>query len=278
MTDASISESPGRPITVDEMYGDWDLDPVLEALDRSLSPRPSSSLLDLVGDAGAGPGDTVLDIGGREGQHALAMAEKYGCRVVAVDLVQANIDRGLELVKDHDCAYMVELKQGDITAIPADDETFKVVFSRDMLGHVQNLHQALSECHRVLKPGGAMIIYEVFGTPLLYPEEADQLCRDLATVPERMDADDMESTIAAVGFDIERREILGSEHVEASQETGTGPNHLVEISRMRRAKEALIEEVGEIPYRVMYGNALYSIYRFIGKLESRSYLLRKAGD
>jgi hypothetical protein len=47
------------------------------------------------------------------------------------------------------------------------------------------------------------------------------------------------------------------------------------VSRLRRAKAQLVEELGEVPYRAMYANALWSIYQMIGKLESRVYVLRR---
>jgi hypothetical protein len=93
-------------------------------------------------------------------------------------------------------------------------------------------------------------------------------------VPERLSVADFEATVAAAGFSVVSLEVLGSEHVEASQEAGTAPNYLLQVSRLRRARDRLVEELGEVPYRAMYGNALWSVYRLIGKLESRIYVLR----
>ncbi|MBT8214061.1 MAG: class I SAM-dependent methyltransferase, partial [Acidimicrobiia bacterium] len=201
--------------------------------------------------------------------------ERFGCRAFSVDPVLENNERGQELVAEHESGHLVELRQGTIEQIPAEDGSFQLVFSRDMLGHIEDLALGLSECRRVLSPGGAMVIFEVFATPMLTPEELRSLCADTATVPERMSVEIFEETAAAAGFTIESLEILGSEHVEASQESGTAPNYLLQISRLRRARESLLEELGEVPYRVMYGNALWSIYRLIGKLESRIYVLRR---
>jgi len=264
-----------KPVTVAEVYGDWDDVAVMAALDRSLAPRGKESIFDLVGSLGVRPGDVVLDIGGREGQHSLLMAERFGCQAVSVDPVRENNERGREIVAVHDVGDMVELRMGAIEQIPAEDESARLVFARDMLGHVEDLALGLDECWRVLASGGFMVIFEVFETPTLYPEEKRQLCADTATVPERLSAANFEATVAASRFSIESREILGSEHVEASQEAGTAPNYLLQVSRLRRAKDSLVAEMGEVPYRAMYGNALWSIYRLIGKLESRIYVLRK---
>ncbi|MGI9649415.1 MAG: class I SAM-dependent methyltransferase [Acidimicrobiia bacterium] len=263
-----------KPVTVEEMYGDWDYEAAVEVLEQSLSPRPSSSIVDVVGSLGAGEGDVVLDIGGREGQHGLAMAERFGCRVVSVDPVVENIERGRQIVADHEFGNLVDVRLGSIEQIPADDGAFQMIFSRDMMGHIEDLELALVECKRVLSEAGCMVVHQVFATPLLEPDEAARLCADTATVPERMSAATFEATVASVGFEVERLEVIGSEWVEASQEAGTVPNYLLQISRLRRAKHDLVEELGEAPYRVMYGNALWSIYQALGKLESRVYVLR----
>lgn len=64
-TFGAMTDSWSRPVTVEEMYGEWDYDAAVAALDRSLGPRPSTSVLYV-----------VLDIGGHEGQHAVLMAER----------------------------------------------------------------------------------------------------------------------------------------------------------------------------------------------------------
>jgi SAM-dependent methyltransferase len=264
-----------KPVSVDEMYGDWDYEAAVEVLGRSLDPSPSTSLFDTIESLGIGESDAVLDIGGREGGHALLMAERFGCRAVSVDPVQANIDRGLENVAQHASGSLVELRRGSIEQIPAKDGAFDLVLSRDMLGHIEDLVLALTECARVLSPNGVMVVHEVFATPTLEPEELMALCAHIATYPERMSVTGFEAAARGTGFGIEDLEVIGSEWVEASQEAGTAPNYLLQVSRLRRAKDRLVEELGEVPYRAMYGNALWSIYQLIGKLESRVYVLRR---
>lgn len=266
-----------NPVTVEEMYGDWDYPTAVEVLDRSLHPRPSSSLFDIIETLGIGNAHAVLDIGGREGRDALHLAERFGCRAVSVDPVQANIDRGLEILADHPAAHLVDIRLGSIESIPSDDGVFDLVLSRDMMGHVADAVHGMTECARVLRPRGRMVVYEVFATPLLEPEEKRRLCADTATHPERLSVEGFEADAGSAGFTIEQVDVVGSEWVEASQETGTTPNYLLQVSRLRRAKDQLVAELGEVPYRAMYANALWSIYRMIGKLETRVYILQRNG-
>lgn len=265
-----------EPLSVDQMYGDWDYEAAVAVLDRSLGPRSRMSLYDTLGSVGLGAGDVVLDIGGRDARHSLAIAKRFGCSVVAVDPVEANIERATRAVAEHEYGHLVEVRSGSIENVPSDDAAFDLVFSRDMLSHVENVEQAFAECARVLSATGFIVIHQIFSTPLLEPKEAQQIYADLAVVPERMSIPGFEDAVGSAGFGIETVDVIGTEWAEASQEDGTAANYLLQVARLRRAKRELVDELGEIAYRAMYSNALWSIYQMIGKLEARVYVLRRA--
>ena len=264
------------PVTVEEMYGDWGIEweDVVAMTDRSLDPRPRTSMYDTLGDLGIGENSYVLDIGGRDAAQALDVAERFRCRVLSVDPVQANIDWGAEAIANHDVGHLVENKLGTISEIPAPDSEFDAVFSRDMLGHVEDLAGALTECRRVLKPGGGMVIHDVFATPLLEPKEASRLCADLAQVPERLDADLFERTVEEAGFAIEVIDRVASEWLENSLESEDGEKRLLRAARLNRDRDRFVDSMGVVPFRVVQGNNLWTIYRMIGKLEDRVYVIR----
>ncbi len=262
-------------VSVADMYGDWDYEAAVKALERSLGPRNSTSFYDTVGSLGLTADETVLDIGGREGRDCLEIAKRFGARGVSVDPVPANIERGSEIVADHEHGHLVDMRLGSIEKIPADDGFFDLILSRDMLGHIENLDIALAECARVARRNGLMVVHEVFGTALLEPDEKARLCADTATYPERLSVPSFEETVSRSSFTIDSLDLIGSEWAEAAQESGSGRNYMLQVSRLRRAREQLVAELGEVPYRAMYGNALWSIYHMIGKLESRVYVLRR---
>ena len=264
-----------NPVSVEQMYGEWDWDAAVAAVDRSLDPRPSSSIFDMLESLGLGPSDKVLDIGGRDGHHGLIMAERFGCSVVSVDPSPAHIEDGTAAVADHEFGHLVEVVLGTIEEIPVGEGVFTFVFSRDMFAHIEDADAALAECARVMAANGAMVLHQVFATELLEPIEAQQVYGHTAAVPERFSSDGFEKAAGAAGFSVEGVEVLGSEWYEASQEAGTAPYYLLQVSRLRRAQDALIAEIGEVAYRVVYGNALWSIFQMLGKLESRIYTLRR---
>ena len=266
-----------HPITVEQMYGgeEHSDDDIGAVLDRSRNPRPSTSLYQTVAALGIGPAHTILDIGARDARHSLALVEQLGCRAIAVEPVDANLRDGTERIAAHAQGHLVDLRHGVIEDIPVADDSVDLVFARDMLGHVADLGPAFAECRRVLRSGGAMVVYETFATPRLEPWEAAELCADLATIPERLDGDDFEGAVAAAGLTVQTRDIVGSEWREAWEEDGTRftSRQLLHAARMIRARDELLAELGEIDYRVELANALWGVYQLIGKLEPRVYVL-----
>ncbi len=268
----------GRPITVEQMYGDWGITRAQrdEALDRSRNPRDDDSLYETFEGLGLGDGATVLDIGARDARHALRLAARFGCRVVAVEPVDDNVHKAHAAVAAHEHGDLVEVRRGGIEDIPALDREFDAVWSRDMLVHIAEVDAALRECRRVLGAGGAMVLHQTFATDRMEPNEAQRIYADLAVVPDRMAVDGFEEAATRAGFTIEDVDVISSEWREAWEEDGSGRTcaQLMHAARLLRCRDDLLAELGEIGYRVELGNALWGVYQMIGKLEPRVYVLR----
>jgi ubiquinone/menaquinone biosynthesis C-methylase UbiE len=263
------------PLTVDQIYDYWDVDwdEAMALTDLSLHPRPKDSIFDTLSTLGVSDESSVLDIGGRDATDGLAMAERFGCRVIVVDPAQENLDDGQRAIMSHDHGELVEIHRGTINQIPVNDDAVDVVFSRDMMTHVEDLDGALIECRRVLVDAGSMLVHQVFGTPLLEPAEKARICADLATVPERLSVEIFEDSVRRAGFTIQAIDPIGSEWLESFLEREDGVKPLLQAARMRRNKSDIVARVGVAPYRVMQANNLWTIYRMIGKLEERLYTL-----
>ena len=121
-----------------ETHAQYTVGPSLEAdVDRVLRLGPNDALLDV----GTGPGGFPGRL--REGGHA--------GRLVGLDFSQGMVD---EATRAHPG---VEFLQGDAMNLPFPDSSFDAVTARHMLYHVPDIHQALAECRRVLKPGGRFL-------------------------------------------------------------------------------------------------------------------------
>lgn len=268
-----------RPVSVDEMYGDWELTEkqVYAVLDQSLNPRSSDSLFDIIEALGLGQGSTVLDIGARDARHSVTLHQRLGCKVVAVDPVLSNLEAARKLVDETGYSDFIEIRQGSIEEIPAGSEKFDLVFCRDVLSHVADLRTALEECSRVSVPRGRMVVYQTFATDLLEPKENARFCTDLAVEPASLDRTNFEAAVESSPFKVESIDAIGSEWRESweEDETRRTSQQLLHAARLIRNGQEIRSQLGDIVYRVELSNALWGVYQMIGKLEPRIYILKK---
>ena len=91
----------------------------------------------------------LLDVGCGAGEMAKRIQVELGADVVALDSSQRMVDltreRGVEAVL------------GDIQRLPFEDGEFDCVVAGWVLYHVVDREQAISECARVLRPGGRFV-------------------------------------------------------------------------------------------------------------------------
>ncbi len=112
--------------------------------------------------ANARPGQVILDLAGGTGDLAREFARIVGPRgrVVLADINAAMLEHGRRRLVDAGVAGNVELAQVDAEALPFADNTFDRVTIAFGLRNVTHKEAALAEMHRVLKPGGKVLILE----------------------------------------------------------------------------------------------------------------------
>ncbi|MDI3340423.1 MAG: class I SAM-dependent methyltransferase [Sphaerobacter sp.] len=265
--------------TVAELYGDYWAEEESEleaALRTSLHPRGPDLLYELFAGFGIGPEDSVLDIGCRDAPYAVELARRFGCRVVAVDPAPLHVERARQRVAEADLTDRITVHPAGIEALPLADGSIAAIWCRDVLNHVA-LAPGLAECHRVLAPGGQILIYQTFATDALEPREAARLYAAIAIVPENMSPEFLEATARRAGFQIVQRDIIDSEWRERWQEEGERDlgADLLHLARLRRREVELVRRFGRARYEAVYGGLLWGIYQMLGKLCSTVYVLRK---
>lgn len=104
-------------------------------------------------------GEHVLDAGCGTGLLVQGMSSTIGSqgRIVGVDFSNDM----LEVAKNR-CSELdnIELKQGSVTELNFADNSFDAASCTQTLLYVDDIETALSELHRVLKPGGRVAILE----------------------------------------------------------------------------------------------------------------------
>lgn len=115
-------------------------------------------------------GRRVLEIGPGTGYYTLPVAEWLGPdgRLDIFDLQQEMLDHTLRRAAEHGLTN-IEATQGDARALPYPDASFDAAFLVTVLGEIPDQVQALRELRRVLKPGGRLVVGELWGDPHVVP-------------------------------------------------------------------------------------------------------------
>ena len=251
------------------------------ALDMSLRPRGAEFLYDLVRDLGLPRGASVVDVGCGEGKHTLALAGRFGFVVRGIDPVPRHIELAkdalsAEAKRSPELSKLVRFEAGAAEAMALADASVDLVWCRDVLAHVAALDKAYSEFRRVLRDNGRILVYQWFATDRLEPREAEWLWKTMRVVPASAYPQRTEAAIAAAGLRIERSIALGSEWGERTEEdTGDAGRRLLRAARLLRAPERYVARFGQAAYDIMLGDCLWHIYRMIGKLSPRVYVLAR---
>jgi SAM-dependent methyltransferase len=268
-------------LTLEEVYGEGSLShgTADSLLDESLSPRGPDMLLDRAGELGLGAGDVVLDAGCGDGRRTAELVRRSGCTAVGVDLVMANLDRRHEVLaaeENVEVAARIRFTQADVQRLPFADASFDAVWCRDMLIHVPDLVAAFRECRRVLRPGGWMLVFQMFATPWLSDDDASRMFRPLAGVRSNADPAHFEASVTEAGWRIERVEHVRSEWREFDEESGPGrtSRQLLRVARMLREPDRYVAVIGRAGYEAEVADSLWGVYQMIGKLSGRVYVLR----
>jgi SAM-dependent methyltransferase len=274
---------PGDPAWLEQSY---DFFPRIEeafhqALDGSLDPRGPDLLYDLVNGFGLPAGSLGVDVGCGEGGHTVQLAERFGFTITGIDPVRrhielANVELAALAAREPAVAARIRFELGSAEELSFPSASLDLVWCRDVLVHVSDLDRAYEEFQRVLRPGGRVLVYQMFAGDRLEPREAEWLWRTMGVVPSSADPRQTETAIASAGLRIEARLDLGTEWGEWTEEqSGKSGQRLLYAARLLRDPRRYITEFGDAAYELMLGDCLWSVYGMIGKLSRRVYVLSR---
>lgn len=128
----------------------------------------------------------VLDLGAGYGGSARYLASAYGCHVTCLNLSDVQNEKNRLLNRQQQLDDNIEVLHGSFESIPAEAESFDIVWSQDAFLHSDRKSWVLREIHRVLKPGGQLIFSD--------PMQADDCPPDvLQPVYDRLNLESMGS-------------------------------------------------------------------------------------
>jgi protein-L-isoaspartate O-methyltransferase len=112
------------------------------------------------------PGERVLEVGPGTGYYTLDVAEwvSPGGQLDILDLQQEMLDHTMRRAGERTLTNVIPT-QGDARQLPYPDATFDAAFLTTVLGEIPDQDAALRGLARVLKPGGRLVVGELFGDP-----------------------------------------------------------------------------------------------------------------
>lgn len=153
----------------------------------------------------------VLDAGTGIGGTARYLADRFGCRVTGVDMVEEYCDTARWLNHLVGLDDRITVRRADVTALPFADASFQVVFSQHVQMNIADKDGLYREMRRVVAPGGRLALWDIAAAdvvrdyPLPWADSADD--SHLAT------PDSLRASIESAGFDIEHWEDLTDQAV-----------------------------------------------------------------
>jgi SAM-dependent methyltransferase len=132
-----------------------------QAVPFSQSPSVSNqkALELIVRSAGAGPVDTVLDVGCGPGLLACAFARTVR-HAIGIDLTPAMLDQARKAAQEQQLTN-VSWRQGDVMQLPYPSAHFSIVSSRFVFHHLEQPLVVLKEMARVCKPNGRILVADM---------------------------------------------------------------------------------------------------------------------
>lgn len=116
--------------------------------------------------AGISEGDRILDAGCGVGGSAIFLAKEKNTKVTGITLSEKQLEFANKKKEELNLQSLVEFKLEDYTATSFKSSTFDVIWAIESLTSAPDKSKFAKEAHRLLKPGGKLIIADYFKTSI----------------------------------------------------------------------------------------------------------------
>jgi arsenite methyltransferase len=151
------------------------------------------------------PDARVLDVASGRGDSAMALAGRFGCRVVGLDYGRQNVEAATNEARARGLTERVAFYCGDAERLPFANGTFDAVICECALCTFPDKPAAASEFARVLKPGGRVGISDLTRNGAL-PPELEGPAAWIACIADARPVGDYHALLAGAGLAMELTE------------------------------------------------------------------------
>ena len=198
MTDPGPHAAPDVKQCCASLYGS---DIARFLLGESFHPGGTDLTIELAGMLHLGPASTILDVASGKGTSAFVVAEQCGCRVVGIDLSDANVAEASAESARRGLASRVQFIVADAEALPFPSATFDALLCECAFCTFPDKAKAASEFSRVLRPGGLVGLSDLTRAAGPLPE-LDGLLAWIACIGDAQPIERYADWLADAGFKI----------------------------------------------------------------------------
>lgn len=147
------------------------------------------------------PGLRVADFCAGLGGPARYLAHRYGADVTGIELTPARVKGATELTQLAGLHDRVRIIEGNVMAVPLDEQSVDVVVSQEAFLHVPDKSRVLAEAHRILRSGGRLAFTDWVAHRPLATDDAELMWAGMAAT-NLYDIPSYKKLIEAAGFTV----------------------------------------------------------------------------
>lgn len=170
-------------------------------LGDSFHPGGIDLTLELAGVMRLRADSLMLDVACGKGASAFAIAERFGCNVVGVDLSEMNIAEASAIAAQRCLSDRVSFRLADAESLPFESQSFDALLCECAFCTFPDKTKAALEFRRVLRPGGRVGMSDLTRVPEPLPDLNDLLSW-IACIGDAQPLDVYTTMLEYAGFQI----------------------------------------------------------------------------